>query len=80
MLALLGKATKTGKAVNIGRKLLAKGGDKEQKKKEGRRRYSEPSSSLFQEDLLHQKILQFLLPFLNLLRSVRTRQKVMMTF
>ena len=46
MLALLGKATKTGKAVNIGRKLLAKGGEKEQKKKDDRRRYSEPSSSI----------------------------------
>ena len=46
MLALLGKATKTGKAVNIGRKLLAKSGEKEQKKKDDRRRYSEPSSSL----------------------------------
>ena len=46
MLALLGKATKTGKAVNIGRKLLAKGGEKEQKKKDDRRRYSEPSSAI----------------------------------
>ena len=46
MLALLGKATKTGKAVNIGRKLLAKSGEKEQKKKDDRRRYSEPSSAI----------------------------------
>ena len=42
----LGKATKTGKAVNIGRKLLAKGGEKEEKKKDDRRRYSEPSSAI----------------------------------
>ena len=42
MLALLGKATKTGKAVNIGRKLLKRSGEKEQEK--GRK--AEPSSAI----------------------------------
>ena len=42
MLALLGKATKTGKAVNIGRKLLRRSGEKEQEE----RRKAEPSSAI----------------------------------
>ena len=80
MLALLGKATKTGKAVNIGRKLLAKGGEKEQRRKMIVEDIPNHHLQLFQEDLLHQQILQFLLLSPNLMRLVRTQQKVMMIF